>query len=144
MKTNIDERVVKKIHIKVEVDVPVPYPMMIVEEVGKGRDGTKDITVDRNMSGNLLLVHIGKNGYVVNVQEIVKGLLAYENERDPSDMWPEKTEQTDNGLSSRNFKLEKLPDFLKPGGTIPFVRREDGDWVSLEWLEAQLAEARNA
>lgn len=78
-------RTVAKIDITVQVDVPDPFPMMLHEEVGKGTEGDKEISVNRNMSGSLLLISITKkgekdgNGYVVNVAEIVKGLLAHEN-----------------------------------------------------------------
>lgn len=73
------ERVVEKIDIIIKVDKPNPMPMMLHEHVGSGKNGVTDITVDRNMTGNLLLINIGKNGYVVDVSEIVKGLLAHEN-----------------------------------------------------------------
>lgn len=88
MKTNIDNRTVEKIQIQVTVDIPDPYPMMLHEEVGTGKQGDKVISVNRNMNGNLLLISIGKEtdenkrGYVVDVSEIVKGLLEHEDKVD--------------------------------------------------------------
>lgn len=85
MGTNIDNRKVEKIQITVTVDVPDPYPMMLHEEVGTGKQGDKVISVNRNINGNLLLISIGKEsdenkrGYVIDVGEIVKGLLAHED-----------------------------------------------------------------
>lgn len=79
---DIDNRKVEKIEIKVTVDKPDPYPMMLHEEIGTGKQGTKEISVNRNMTGSLLLISITEgektNGYVVDVSQIVKGLLAHE------------------------------------------------------------------
>lgn len=72
------QRTVEKIQITITVDKPNPMPMILHEEVGTGTEGDKKITVTRNLSGNLLLVDIDDNGYVVDVGEIVKGLLAHE------------------------------------------------------------------
>lgn len=77
--TETRTRTVAKIDIIVKVDVPDPMPMMLTEHVGSGKNGVTDINVSRNMTGNLLLINIGKNGYVVDVSEIVKGLLEHEN-----------------------------------------------------------------
>ena len=73
------KRTVEKIQITITVDKPNPMPMVLHEEVGTGTEGGKKITVSRNMSGNLLMVDIDDNGYVVDVGEIVKGLLAHES-----------------------------------------------------------------
>lgn len=86
---DINNRTVEKIEIKVTVDKPNPYPMMLHEEIGTGKQGDKTISVNRNISGSLLLISITDadektNGYVVDVSEIVKGLLAHE-ERTPND-----------------------------------------------------------
>lgn len=80
MKTNIENRKVEKIQIQVTVDIPDPYPMMLHEEVGTGKQGDKKISVNRSISGNLLMITINDNGYVVDVGEIVKGLLAHEDQ----------------------------------------------------------------
>lgn len=72
------KRTVEKIQITITVDKPNPMPMILHEEVGTGTEGDKKITVTRNLSGNLLMVDIDDNGYVVDVGEIVKGLLAHE------------------------------------------------------------------
>jgi hypothetical protein len=75
------KRTVEKIQITITVDKPNPMPMVLHEEVGTGTAGNKKITVSRNMSGNLLMVDIDDNGYVVDVGEIVKGLLAHEEQK---------------------------------------------------------------
>ena len=78
-------RTVAKIDITVSVDIPDPFPMMLHEEVGTGKQGDTEISVNRNISGNLLLISTttnGKtNGYVVDVSNIVKGILAHENKK---------------------------------------------------------------
>lgn len=85
-KTNIDNRKVEKINIIVTVDKPDPFPMMLHEEVGTGTQGDKKISVNRNISGSLLLITIAEgektNGYVVDVGNIVQGLLKYEDTPD--------------------------------------------------------------
>jgi len=75
---DIENRTVEKIEIKVTVDKPNPFPMMLHEEVGTGTEGDKKISVNRNISGSLLLISIDDTGYVVDVGEIVKGLLTHE------------------------------------------------------------------
>jgi hypothetical protein len=80
MGTNIENRKVEKIQVTITVDKPDPMPMMLHEQVGSGKSGDKKISVDRNMNGNLLLINIDDNGYVVDVGEIVKGLLAHEEQ----------------------------------------------------------------
>ncbi len=85
-KTNIENRKVEKINIIVTVDKPDPFPMMLHEEVGTGTQGDKKISVNRNISGSLLLITIAEgektNGYVVDVGNIVQGLLKYEDTPD--------------------------------------------------------------
>lgn len=75
----INNRKVEKIQITITVDKPDPMPFMMHEEVGTGKYGDKDVSVNRNISGNLLLISIGETGYVVDVQEIVKGLAQYDD-----------------------------------------------------------------
>lgn len=79
---DIENRKVEKIDITITIDKPDPYPMMLHEEVGTGKQGDTEISVNRNISGNLLLISTttnGKtNGYVVDVSNIVKGILAHE------------------------------------------------------------------
>lgn len=76
---DINNRKVEKIQITITVDKPDPMPFMMHEEVGTGKYGDKDVSVNRNISGNLLLISIGGTGYVVDVQEIVKGLATHED-----------------------------------------------------------------
>lgn len=79
---DIKNRKVEKIQIQVTIDKPDPMPMMLHEEVGTGSQGNKTISVNRNISGSLLLIYINDNGYVVDVSEIVKGLLEHEEKAD--------------------------------------------------------------
>ena len=57
MTTNIDNRVVKKHPISIDIDEPTPMPMMLVEEIGKGEITIKgekhEVDVTRNMNGSL-------------------------------------------------------------------------------------------
>lgn len=82
MGTNIDNRKVEKIDITVTIDQPDPFPMMLHEEVGTGKQGDVEISVNRNIHGNLLLITTTRGdkttGYVVDVSNIVKGILAHE------------------------------------------------------------------
>lgn len=93
---DIANRKVEKINIIVTVDKPDPMPMMLHEEVGTGTQGNKKISVNRSISGSLLMVTIDDRGYVIDVGNIVQGLLKYEDwKADPkgerqSDMWPEE------------------------------------------------------
>ena len=83
---DINNRKVEKINIIVTVDKPDPFPMMLHEEIGTGKQGKKEISVNRNISGSLLLISITEgektNGYVVDVGNIVQGLLKYEDTPD--------------------------------------------------------------
>lgn len=80
------KRTVEKIQITITVDKPNPMPMILHEEVGTGTQGDKKISVNRNISGSLLLITIAEgektNGYVVDVGNIVQGLLKYEDTPD--------------------------------------------------------------
>lgn len=87
MGTNIDNRKVEKIKIEITIDKPNPMPMMLHENVGTGREGDKEIVVDRSMNGSLMMIRTivrpegeepSSTGYVVQTSEIVKGILAHE------------------------------------------------------------------
>lgn len=86
---DINNRKVEKIKIEIEIDRPDPMPMMFHEQVGTGREGDKEIVVDRNMSGSLLMIRTitrpegeepKSTGYVVEISQIVKGILAHEEQ----------------------------------------------------------------
>jgi hypothetical protein len=101
---DISRRKIEKIKIIVQADIPDPFPMMPSEEIriGTGNEQGKNISVNRNQTGTLLLISVTDEGqeigrgYVVDVGQIVQGILAYENwKADPkgeraSDMWPEQ------------------------------------------------------
>lgn len=54
-------------------------PFMLHEEIGTGTQGDREITVARNVNGNLLLIALGKSNYIIDVGDIVQGLIDYED-----------------------------------------------------------------
>ena len=66
-------------HVRIRVGERDQMPFMLHEEIGTGTQGGRDITVARNVNGNLLLIALGKSNYIVDVGDIVQGLIDYED-----------------------------------------------------------------
>jgi hypothetical protein len=65
--------------VKIKVGQRDEMPIMLHEQVGTGTQGDREITVARNISGSLLLLAVGKSNYIVDVADIVQGLIDFED-----------------------------------------------------------------
>ena len=54
-------------------------PFMLHEEIGTGTQGDREITVARSVNSKLLFVALGKSNYIIDVGDIVQGLIEYED-----------------------------------------------------------------
>lgn len=50
------------------------------EEVANGKFEGEDVVIDRNINGKLLMIMIGDRHYVVDVVDIVQGIIDFEKE----------------------------------------------------------------
>lgn len=64
--------------ISVKVGQREEMPLMLHENIANGKFGDTEVTVARNMSGRLLLIALGDNNYIVDMADIVQGLIEHE------------------------------------------------------------------